>query len=196
MRNSIIVVALCAFFLCASSAVASLPHYNSDIGYTIWLPKHWTVASSSDLEIAEGACKPLPVQGLMPNWEAGYINPDSGRGCRLLVEAKPGRKMRPADISNFNNFIVRSLKRSPLHDADNPGCVTLKNATYFRDKKILRLETEVGRGEQAMLGLTYIVYTRKGMLTFVGYFDPADEQTQEAIDKAVLSLYLDDTVRY
>nr|WP_321255422.1 hypothetical protein [uncultured Pseudodesulfovibrio sp.] len=191
-----IIATLCAFFLCVSPAAASLPHYNSDIGYTIWLPKHWTVASNSDLEIAEGACKPLPVQGLMSNWEAGYINSESGRECRLLVEAKPGRKMRPADISNFNNFIVRSLKQSPLYEVKNPGCVTLKTATYFEDKKVLRLVTEMGRGEHAMVGLTYIVYTRKGMLTFVGYLDPADDQTQKAIDKAMLSLYLDDGIRY
>lgn len=196
MRKICIFAALCAFFLCALPAAASLPHYNSDIGYTIWLPKHWTVASNSDLEIAEGACKPLPVQGLMPNWEAGYINSESGRECQLLVEAKPGRKMRPADISNFNNFIVRSLKKSPLHEVENPGCVILKTATYYKDKKVLRLVTEMGQGDQAMRGLTYIIYTRKGMLTFVVYIDPTDDQTQKAIDTAMLSLYLDDAIRY
>ncbi|WP_319542379.1 hypothetical protein [uncultured Pseudodesulfovibrio sp.] len=195
MRRMLLLVAMCAIFFCASPAMASLPHYNSDIGYTIWLPKDWTVASSSELELAEGACKPLPMQGMTPNWEAGYVNPESDREYRLLVEVKSGRKMRHADISNFNNFLVRSLRRSPL-EADDSGCLTLKNATYFPDKKVLRLETETGHGEHAVLGLTYVVYTRKGMLTFVAHLDPADEQTQQILDKAVLSLYLDDAIRY
>ena len=74
--------------------------------------------------------------------------------------------------------------------------ITLKNATYFKEKKVLRIETEMDNGKKVFLSLTYIVYTRTGMLTFVGYMDPIDIQAKLTIDKAVLSLYLDDDVRY
>ncbi|NDV18548.1 hypothetical protein GO013_03830 [Pseudodesulfovibrio sp. JC047] len=196
MRRIFVLAVLCLLSVCVSPAIASLPYYNKDIGYTIWLPKGWTVASSRDLERAGEQCRPLPIQGLTSHWVAGYMTPELGEGCRLLVEVKPGRKMRPADISNFNNYIVRSLRQSPLDSADDADSVVLKNATYYKEKKVLRIETTIGRGKHALLGLTYIVYTRKGMLTFVGYLAPGEKHMQKVLDTAVLSLYLDDPIRY
>jgi hypothetical protein len=105
--------------------------------------------------------------------------------------------MRTADISNFNNFLVRSLTRSIREGVRLPGepVTVFKDATYFRDKKTLRIETEVARDGRTMLSLAYIVYTRKGMLTFTAFVDPADREARQAVDKAVLSVYLDERLR-
>lgn len=198
MRFSILFTALAAFLLCASPATASLPYYNSDVGYTIWLPKSWSEAGHSYLEWAEKSQKPVPIQGDSPNWNAGYFSPVDGHARSLLVEVKHGRRMHEADISNFNRFVVTTLSRMSERDAYARGfdSLSLKSANYFKEKKILRLETEMVKDAQTVLSLTYIVYTRSGMLTFVGYVDPTDVQAKLTIDKAVMSLYLDDDLRY
>ena len=198
MRFPLILIAVMLLGLCATPANASLPYYNSDIGYTIWLPKSWAEASNTYLKWAEKSQKPVPVQGDSSNWRAGYHNPTDGQRRCLLVEVKRGRRMHAADISNFNRFIVKRLSRMSRNEFSEfgPERVSLKKATYFKEKKILRIETEMDNGEQVVLSLTYIVYTRTGMLTFVGYVDPADAQAKLTIDKAVLSLYLDDSLRY
>ena len=198
MRFFIFITALGVLVLFAAPAKASLPYYNQDVGYTIWLPKSWSEAGHSYLKWAEKSQKPVPVQGDTSNWKAGYFSPTDGHARSLLVEVKRGRRMSTTAISNFNRFIVKSLSRlSDQGTADpNRDRIVLKDATYFKEKKVLRVETEMSKDGQTVLSLTYIVYTRTGMLTFVGYVDPADVQAKLTIDKAVLSLYLDDDVRY
>ncbi|MCJ2164455.1 MULTISPECIES: hypothetical protein [unclassified Pseudodesulfovibrio] len=198
MRIVCFVAALIAALVFSIPVWASLPYYNSDIGYTIWLPKGWSEVSECDLKSVEQAGTPFPVRGMMPDWQAGYCSPAEGGVHSLLVEVQPGRKMHAADISNFNRFIVESISRSGQAQWQLPDTprLTLKDATYIQEKKTLRLESEVVHRGETMLSLTYIVYTRKGMLTFVGYVDPGDAQARKSIDKAVLSLYLDDNIRY
>jgi len=194
MRMVFHCVVVLAMLVFSAPAWASLPHYNANIGYTIWLPKDWSVAPDSYLKWAGAVRKSLPAQDTVSDWEAGYFSPTGTGGRSLLVEIKHGRKMHAADISNFNRFLVRSLhrKRAGIGSDD----FRLRDATYFKDKKTLRLETEIVRERETVLSLTYIVYTRKGMLTFVGYLDPADVQAKQTLDKAVLSVYLDDSIRY
>lgn len=188
MRISLSLIALCGLLLSAIPALASLPYYNADMGYTIWLPGSWVEKQPKDIEHAR--VKPLPVHGAHSDWEAGYVLPEAG--CSLLVGLQPGRKMNRADISNFNHFLVRTMKRL---DGDANGTV-LKGATYIKEKKVLRLESELIHDGNPILGIAYVVYTRKGLLTFVGYVDPDDDAVRESLDKAVFSLYLDDSVRY
>ena len=188
MRILFFLVAFLAMLVFSAPVWASLPYYNPDMGYTIWLPKTWNVASDGDLQKAEALVRPAPVQGMAPDWKAGYLS--SPDGPALLVEVKPGRKMPAADISNFNRFIVRSLRRAGGAD------VRLRDAAYFGEKKTLRLESMIETDGRPMLNLTYVVYTRKGMLLFAGYAEPGDREALAAIDKAVLSLYLDDGVSY
>lgn len=188
MRTLFFLVAFLAAVIFSLPAWASLPFYNPDMGYTIWLPKSWDEASDRDLEEAECLGCPVPVPGRSPDWEAGYVTPSGGPV--LLVGIKPGRRPQTVDISNFNRFIVRSLYRDAGEDFH------LKDATYFGEKKTLRIESEVRVRGRAMVGLHYVVYTRKGMLNFVGWVEPGDEQSRSAIDKAVLSLYLDDALRW
>lgn len=189
MRKILLFMTVFAYALCASPALASLPHYNADIGYTIWLPKSWDKAPESYLDWADSSLRPVPVQGERSNWQDGYLCPEHGKGPSLLVEVKHGRKMHAADISNFNSFLVRSLTRR-YED------VSLKDASYIEEKRTLRLEAEMVHEGEPLLSLTYVVYTRIGILTFVGYVDPADTEAKATIDKAVLSLYLDDSIRY
>lgn len=198
MRILFFLVALMAMVVFSAPVWASLPYYNSDIGYTIWLPQGWSEAPPSFLEDDEQSAKPFPVQGMLPDWKAGYTSFADGAGRSLLVEIKPGRKMHAADISNFNRFLVETMKRASTEQAKLPGqpSFTLKDATYYQKQKTLRLETEMVYRGEIKLSLAYIVYTRKGMLTFVGYVDPTDKQAQQTIDQAVLSLYLDDSIRY
>ncbi|OIQ50714.1 hypothetical protein BerOc1_02655 [Pseudodesulfovibrio hydrargyri] len=198
MRILFFVVAVLAMIVLSVPARASLPYYNADLGYTIWLPESWNEAPPDSLNAHELAGCALPVRGTVaPDWRAGYVHPSPGRTCALLVEAKPGRTMRDADISNFNSFLVRSLARSIREDVRLPGepVTVFKDATYFRDRKTLRIETEVAGSGGAVLSMAYIVYTRKGMLAFTAFVDPADRETRQAVDKAVLSVYLDDRLR-
>lgn len=193
MRALFFLVAFLAMLVFSAPVWASLPYYNADIGYTIWLPKSWSEAQPSQLQGLESR-KTWPVQGMAPDWKAGYTCP----ACSLLVELKPGRKMQAADISNFNRFLVQSLTRAVREQVRLPGApvMAFKDATYFQDKKTLRIETEVRENGRTMVNLAYIVYTRRGMLTFVGFVEPSDTQARQIIDKAVLSVYLDDKVRY
>ncbi|MBG0789020.1 MAG: hypothetical protein H0S80_00820 [Desulfovibrionaceae bacterium] len=188
MRILFFIVAISAMVVFSLPAWASLPFYNPDMGYTIWLPKTWNVASDGDLERAESVGYPVPVGGEDSDWQAGYVSPSGGPV--LLVEIEPGRRPLTPDISNFNRFIVRTLR-----EAGGEG-FHLRDATYFGEKKTLRIESEVRVRGRSLLSLHYVVYTRRGMLNFVGYVEPGDEKARAAIDKAVLSLYLDDAVRY
>lgn len=198
MRFYSLFLAMVLVCLVAPNVHASLPYYNSDVGYTIWLPKSWFEANNNYLAWAQKAQKPVPIQGDSPQWKAGYFSPMDGHARSLLVEVKHGRRMNTADISNFNRFVVRNLKRMSDQESIAQGFdqISLKSANYFKDKKILRLETEMVKKTRTILSLTYIVYTRIGILTFVGYVDPSDVQAKLTIDKAVMSLYLDDNVRY
>ena len=150
MRFPIYFIVLALLVLCASPAKASLPYYNSDIGYTIWLPKSWAEASRNYLKWAKQSQKPVPVQGDTSNWKAGYFSPTDGHPRSLLVEVKQGRRMRASDITNFNQFIVKTLSRMSREDVIEAGFnrIVLKNATYFKEKKILRIETEMDNGKQ------------------------------------------------
>ena len=197
MRLLFFIVAVLAMIVFSAPAWASLPYYNADLGYTIWLPKSWSEAPPDSLGALERTCCAWPGRAMAPDWRAGYVHPGGGRTCSLLVEAKPGRTMRDADISNFNNFLVRSLARSIREDVRLPGepVRVFKDATYFRDKRTLRIETEVAGNGETVLSLAYIVYTRKGMLTFAAFVDPADREARQAVDKAVLSVYLDERLR-
>ncbi|BCS88419.1 hypothetical protein [Pseudodesulfovibrio sediminis] len=196
MRPLFFLVTLLGSLVLFTSSWASSFYYNEDIGYTIWLPPSWAEASSKYLDWAKHTCT-MPVQGDDTSWEAGYVSAAEDQRCSLLVEVKDGRKMQAADISNFNSFLVRSLHRMVAkHDPADSTRTTLKSARYFEEKKTLRLETEVIRNGELLRCLTYVVYTRKGMLTFVGYVKPADEHARQAIDEAVLTLYLDDRIRY
>lgn len=197
MRILFFIVAVLAMFVFSAPAWASLPYYNSDVGYTIWLPKSWSEATPSSLDRFAEVVRPWPGRDSAPDWKAGY-GPSSGGVCSLLVELRPGRKMQPADISNFNRFLVQSLARSLRNQSRLPGAphMVFKDAAYFSDKKTLRIETLVEREGRNMLSLAYVVYTRKGMLSFVGFVDPDDAQARQTIDKAVLSVYLDDAIRY
>ena len=198
MRTLFFLVALTAMAVFSAPVWASLPYYNPDIGYTIWLPQGWTEAPSNSLKTDEHMAKPFPVKGMLPEWKAGYTCIADGAGRTLLVEIKPGRKMQEADISNFNRFLVETMRRASVDEPGLPNSPSfhLKDATYFQPQKTLRLETEVVYRGEIRLSLAYIVYTRKGMLTFVGYVDPSDEQAQRVLDQAVLSVYLDDSIRY
>lgn len=185
MRTRIFLAALAATLLFAAPSLASLPYYNRDMGYTIWLPETWNPVPAGELEQAAVPC--CPVHGMAPDWRAAYARPSGGPV--LLVEARPGRRMRAPDIANFNRFIVRSLRREGREG------VRFRDADYFDDRRTLRIETEVTVRGRTMLSLSYVVYTRKGMLNFVGLVRPGDAETRAAIDKAVLSLYLDDALR-
>jgi hypothetical protein len=198
MRALFFLVALLAMIVFSAPAWASLPYYNAEMGYTIWLPKGWSEAPPDSLDAFGRTGGAWSVQGAAPDRRAGYVDPGRGRTCSLVVEVKPGRTMRTADISNFNNFLVRSLTRSIREEVRLPGdpVTVFKDATYFRDKRTLRIETEVAQGGVTMLSLAYIVYTRKGMLTFTALVDPADREARQAVDEAVLSVYLDERVRY
>ncbi|EGB16181.1 hypothetical protein DND132_2978 [Pseudodesulfovibrio mercurii] len=198
MRALFFLVAFIAMIVFSAPVWASLPYYNADMGYTIWLPKSWTEATPDSLDAFERTCGTSPVQGAAPDWRAGYVDPHGGRACRLLVEVKPGRRMLDADISNFNRFLVRSLTRSLRERVRLPGdpVTVFKGADYFPDKKTLRIETEVAGNGTTVVSLAYIVYTRKGMLAFTAFVDPADREARQTVDKAVLSLYLDDRLRY
>ncbi|WP_319581766.1 hypothetical protein [uncultured Pseudodesulfovibrio sp.] len=197
MRSLFFVVAVLAMIIFSAPAWASLPYYNADLGYTIWLPESWTEAPPDSLNGLERTGCAWPGQSMAPDWRAGYVHPSSERTCSLLVEVKPGRTMQDADISNFNSFLVRSLARSIREDVRLPGgpVTVFKDATYFQDRKTLRIETEVARNGETVLSMAYIVYTRKGMLNFTAFVDPADREARRAVDKAVLSVYLDDRLR-
>jgi hypothetical protein len=197
MRALFFLVAILAMIVFSAPAWASLPYYNADMGYTIWLPRGWSEAPPDSLDALERTGGAWPAMGVTPDRRAGYVDPGRGRTCSLLVEVKPGRTMLAADISNFNRFLVRSLTRSIRNRVRLPGdpVTVFKDATYFRDKRTLRIETEVAKNGVTVLSLAYVVYTRKGMLTFTALVDPADREARQAVDKAVLSVYLDDRLR-
>ena len=199
MRLLFFIIAVLAVTVLSASASAwaSLPYYNADLGYTIWLPKSWSEAPSGSLDALERSGCAWPGQRMAPDWRAGYVHPEGGRTCSLLVEVKHGRTMWAADISNFNSFLVRSLARAIREDVRLPGepVTVFKDATYFPDKKTLRIETEVAVNDETVLSLAYIVYTRKGMLTFTAFVNPANREARQAVDKAVLSVYLDERLR-
>jgi hypothetical protein len=198
MRTLFFPVAFLAMIAFSVPARASLPYYNADMGYTIWLPKGWSEAPPDSLDALGRPCGAWAAPASSPDRRAGYVAPGRGRQCSLLVEVKPGRAMRTADISNFNRFLVRSLTRSIRDGVRLPGepVTVFKDAAYYRDKRTLRIETEVARDGKSVLSLVYVVYTRKGMLTFSALVDPADREGRQAVDKAVLSVYLDERVRY
>jgi hypothetical protein len=197
MRMLLFVAAALATMFFAVPAWASLPHYNADLGYTIWLPSGWNETTPDSLDVPERACLAWPDRGAAPDRRAGYVLSGGEGTGTLLVEARPGRTMLDADISNFNRFLVRSLARSIREHVRLPGepVTVFRDAAYFRDQKTLRVETEVVENGVTMLSLAYIVYTRKGMLTFTALVDSADRVARQAVDKAVLSVYLDERLR-
>lgn len=180
-----------AVVLVSVPAFASLPYYNQELGYTIWLSDGW--AEAPDVFLSGYAHLDDGVAGHMAGWEAGYTLTGSGRAS-LLVTQLHGRVISKASIGNFNQFVVRQLKRASHedHSGNRPGVVCLNRASFDSRKNMLRLEMDTAdRSGKKMTSVVYIVYTNGCMLKFVGLAEPGDVQSVAAIDAAVSSLYLD-----
>ncbi|QGY38897.1 hypothetical protein GM415_01670 [Pseudodesulfovibrio cashew] len=190
-RLPVLVAALLFCVLFAAPALASLPYYNRDLGYTIWLGDGWSVAENARLErfalVEDG------LDALAAGWEAGYVLNGSDSVC-LLVSKLSGRVVSRNAISEFNRHVVRQLQRDTGRSrgwrAESP--VHLRRANYDSDKAVLRLEMDAtGQNGRPVSAVVYIVYTRGGMLKFLGLTEKGDAAGLRAIDKAVSTLYLD-----
>ncbi len=184
-------VMLAAIVLLPSPASASLPYYNQDLGYTIWLPGGWTEVP----EVALSGFSPFQdgVAALEDGWEAGYVLDAPARVC-LLVSKLHGRVVSKDTIGNFNRFVVKGLKRAEPGRAAGSAmsCPKLIRASFCERTNMLRLEMEgVAVNGGRMTTIVYIVYTSTGMLKFVGLVEPGDDRGVSAVDEAVSSLYLD-----
>lgn len=180
---------LAVVLLLPSSAHASLPYYNQDLGYTIWLGEGWQVASPSQLSRFHDFYDGVAAHGV--GWKAGYTLESSG--ASLLVSELHGRVVSKTSISNFNQYVVRELQRlSAAKDWPGQSQVRLNKASFDKRKNMLRLEMDTtdSAGRQ-FVSVVYIVYTSGCMLKFVGLADQGDIQSVAAIDAAVSSLYLD-----
>jgi hypothetical protein len=191
MRFQVLGVALAAVVLLSSPASASLPYYNQDLGYTIWLPGGWTEVPDAALS----GFSPFQdgVAALENGWEAGYVLNAPARVC-LLVSKLPGRVVSKETIGNFNRFVVRGLRRAgPEHvTAAEKPCPRLTKASFCERKNMLRLEMDgVDVDGGRVTTIVYIVYTSTGMLKFVGLVEPGDDRGVSAVDEAVSGLYLD-----
>jgi len=180
---------LATFLISAVPAQASLPFYNQDLGYTIWLSDGWREASDSHLSHFKGFHDGVAAHGA--GWEAGYTLEDSG--ASLLVSELHGRVISKASIGNFNQFVVREFQRvSSAKEWRDGGKVRLNKASFDKQKNMLRLEMDTTDAHgKPLTSVVYIVYTNGCMLKFVGVADQGDIQSVESIDAAVSSLYLD-----
>ncbi len=190
MRSLFIAVIVAAILAWSAAAFASLPYYNQDLGYTIWLADEWSEAPDAVLSHYRDFHDGVPAS--MVGWEAGYLL--EGASTSLLVSEIHGRVASKSSINNFNYHVVRDLMRRSKASAEGQqeNQMALKCANYNSHKKMLRLEMEASHPSgQRMTSIVYIVYTAKGMLKFVGLAEPGDSRGIEAIDAAVTSLYLD-----
>ncbi|MEF2231290.1 MAG: hypothetical protein V3571_10215 [Pseudodesulfovibrio sp.] len=180
MRFSLVALLL-ALALCAvRPAWASLPFYNPDLGYTIWLSTDWTETPPALLSRFDTLRDGVPAQD--GGWTAGYAMGDAGRTC-LLVSTILGRVVSRADMANFNQFVIRGLQRG------GRSCpARLRSANFLSATPMLRLELDLG---QDLVSVVHIVYTRTGMLKFTGIAPRGDRQGVRAIDAAVATLHLD-----
>jgi len=159
-------------------AGASLPFYNPDLGYTIWLPGEWAerpALLSRFAALRDGV-------GHDDGWAAGYALDRSGETC-LLVSAVSGHVVSRADMANFNQFIIRTLQR-----AEPSGRRRLRAASFNPDKPMLRLVLDL---DGARTSVVHLVYTRTGMLKFTGVARKGDADGMRTIDRVVATLYLD-----
>jgi hypothetical protein len=190
MRSCFVAV-LAVVLLWPAGAAASLPYYNQDLGYTIWLPGGWAEVSGTSLSRFSRFHDGLA--SLETGWEAGYRLESPSPVC-LLVSRLPGRVVSKEHIGNFNRFVVRDLKRGCSDHAvvgrDAP--LSLTRASFCEKRNMLRLELDgaVLHG-RAVTTVVFIVYTSTGMLKFVGLVDPGDTRGVRAVDEAVSTLYLD-----
>lgn len=180
MRCVLVAVLLTAVVVCVRPAEASLPYYNSELGYTIWLSSGWSEAPATLLTRFEGVRDGLTVGDC--GWRAGYALAGSPQTC-LLVSTIQGKVVSRAGIANFNRFVVRNM----LHDTGQ-GAAHLKKAHFLTGKNMLRLEMDLG-GQ--VTSVVYIIYMRTGMLKFTGLTRQGDTQSVQAIDEMITTLYLD-----
>jgi len=180
MRFHFFALLLALALVAARPAEASLPFYNPDLGYTIWLPSDWTEAGPSLLSRFESLRDGVPAQD--DGWTAGYALAGTDHTC-LLVSTIPGRVTSRADMANFNQFVIREVQR-----AARTCPARLRSANFLSGKPMLRLEMDLGEG---LVSVVHIVYTRSGMLKFTGLAPRGDRRGVQAIDAAVASLYLD-----
>ena len=180
MRCLVLAALLASVAVFAPPAEASLPYYNPDLGYTIWLDGGWSEAPRALLARFEGVEDGLAAQH--GGWIAGYALAGSPRTC-LLVSVIQGRVVLPTAIANFNRFVVRSMLRG-----EERATVRLKKANFLSARNMLRLEMD--RADH-MTSVVYLVYTRAGILKFTGFAPQGDAVAIQAIDRAVSTLYLD-----
>ena len=189
MSRLIVVAVFMAFFVCPVPASASLPYYNQNLGYTIWLTDGWSEAPDALLSRFSGFFD--GVTGHMAGWKAGYTL-EGASSASLLVSEIHGRVVSKESIGNFNQFVVRGLERLSRARSGNAVRVRLKAASFDARRNWLRLNLDTtDPAGRAMTAIVYIIYTSTGMLKFVGLAEPGDLGSVHAIDEAVSTLYLD-----
>lgn len=194
MQKLIVAVLIAAVLAWTSAAFGGLPYYNSELGYTIWLPDEWTEAEDALLTRYDSFHDGVAAQ--MMGWQAGYTLNDGDTS--LLVSELHGRVVSKADIGNFNRHVVREVQRlsRTTREWHGRGRIALKQANFNAHKNMLRLEMEsTSPSGLCRTAIVYIVYTGSGMLKFVGLTDLDDAPGVRAIDDAVATLYLDDGLR-
>lgn len=190
MQKFIFSIILGCCVLCSIPALASIPYYNKELGYTIWLADGWQEAPADYLSRFSGFHD--GVEAHMAGWQAGYTLDNST--ANLLVSELHGRVVSKTGISNFNRHVVRQLKKLSANPPEWSGKrgVSLTKASYDKGRNMLRLEMDSSDPTgKRMTTVVYIVYTDECMLKFVGLVEPGDVGGIAAIDKAVASLYLD-----
>ena len=107
-KRLISMLVFAAVVLFSVPAVASLPYYNRDLGYTIWLSEEWVEAP--EVFLSQFSQFHDGVAADMAGWEAGYTL--SGGDVSLIVSELHGRVVSKASIGNFNQFVIRELQRT------------------------------------------------------------------------------------
>lgn len=190
MYKYVLLIILASCLLLSVPAHASIPYYNKELGYTIWLADGWREAPADFLsrfsEFHDG------LEAHTVGWQAGYTLENST--ASLLVSELHGRVVSKTGISNFNRHVVRQIKKLAANPPEWSGrhAVYLTKASYDKGRNTLRLEMDSSDSSgKRMTTVVYIVYTDECMLKFVGLVEPGDVTSIAAIDKAVTSLYLD-----
>jgi len=189
-RRALFMLVLFVVVACAVPAWASLPYYNQNLGYTIWLGDGWVEAPDA-LSRFSAYEDGLAAQSY--GWEAAYALGESG-GVRLLVSRLQGKMITRASIADFNRHVVRQLKKLSAYPPghSNRSGVQLRRANFDSRKNMLRLEMDTfGPSGQQVRAVVYVVYTRGAMLKFVGLVPKGDVHGVSAVDKAVSSIYVD-----
>lgn len=185
-----LVVAILFVVVLAVPAWASLPYYNQDLGYTIWLGDGWEESTGN---LTRYNSFEDGLSAINSGWETVYTLGGSGN-VSLLVSRLQGRMVSPSAIAGFNRHVVRQLKRVSANPPgwNNKAGVNLRKANYDSEKNMLRLEMDAfGPSGNKVTSVVYIVYTRGSMLKFVGLVPSGDHHGLNAIDAAVSTLYLD-----